>query len=49
MGFGRACEEPKRGNFCGSKMVAIFDPQTWGILEGLGGSGKVSEGLKKAS
>ena len=49
-GFGRASERSKRGNSCGSKMVAIiFDPQTWGILGGLGGSGKVSEGLKKAS
>ena len=50
-GFGRASEEPERGNFCGSKikMVAIFDPQTWGIFGGLGASGKVSEGLKRAS
>ena len=30
-GFGRASDEPKSGNFCGSKMVAIFDPQTWGL------------------
>ena len=41
MGFGRASEEPKRGNFCGSKMVGIFDHK----LGDLGGLGRVWKGI----
>ena len=36
LGLGSGVQ-PKRGNSCGSKMVANLDPQTWGILGGLGG------------
>ena len=53
LGFG--CS-PKDAIFCGSKMVAIFDPQTWGswgawegLLRGLPGFGRASEGPKRGN
>ena len=46
-GFGRASEESKRGNFCGSKMVGIFDPQTWGSWGAWGGLERYLRGSRR--
>ena len=50
VGFGfKVLDAQKRQFWWVKNGLPFLTPQTWGILGGLGGSGKVSEGLKKAS